>query len=401
MLVLEDPNTSLKTHNLIHDHFIKPQTIKTIFPSKTSGKHIISCENGMSYHGDIYYNKKSGYGILYNPDSSINYSGMWKDNKKHGFGVGYYENGVYKGQWFENHHHGQGVYIWKNGDIYEGYWKFDDKSGKGKFIKKDLGVILEGYWKDDKMYGKGQKIDKNGRYEGDFIDSQEHGRGKFYYNTGEKYKGSWDKGQKSGLGFFQYSNHHIEYYGYWTNDMRNGQGVQYYEDAKYVGNFKNNLRHGNGDYIWKNEWVYKGQWDEGKCSGMGKIYKPGGILFFDGFFNNFMRTGKGIQYNNNGKYEGNFKNNKANGFGVYTWKSGVKFEGNWIEGKRNGPGIVYCNDDVVVKIDQWNDDEVVELDPDDKLHHFEGVFFSKSRRNFNKFVRAIRMIAFKGNRKSI
>lgn len=401
MLVLEDSQISNKAHDFTVDIFAKHQTSGAIFPDKISGKHIILCENGMVYKGDFFDNKKSGYGILFNIDSSVNYSGMWKDNKKHGFGVKNYENGIYKGHWADNHHHGQGIYTWKNGDVYEGHWKSGHKSGKGKLIKKHKGVTFEGYWKDDKIQGRGQKIDKNGRYEGDFADSLEEGRGKFYYSTGEKYKGSWEKGQKSGLGFLQYPNHHVEYYGYWKNDMRNGQGVQYYEDAKYVGNFEDNLRHGTGDYIWKNGWIYKGQWNKGKCSGMGKLYKPGGVLFYDGFFDNFMRTGKGIQYNSNGMYEGNFKNNKANGFGVYTWKSGVKFEGNWIGGKRNGPGIVYCNENTVVKIDQWIDDEVVVLDPNDKFHHFEGVFFSRSRRNLNKFVRAIRMIAFKGNRNSI
>lgn len=41
----------------------------------------------------------------------------------------------------------------------------------------------------------------------------------------------------------------------------------------------------------------------------------------------------------NGKYQGQFKNEKRQGFGIYTWKNGNVYEGEWVDGGKNGLGI--------------------------------------------------------------
>ena len=44
--------------------------------------------------------------------------------------------------------------------------------------------------------------------------------------------------------------------------------------------------------------------------------------------------GKGVYKWADGRvYEGEFVNDKRNGFGIYTWTDGRRYEGNWISNK--------------------------------------------------------------------
>jgi hypothetical protein len=42
-----------------------------------------------------------------------------------------------------------GVHVWKDGSIYEGNWRNNVASGKGRIVHAD-GDCYEGEWKDDK-----------------------------------------------------------------------------------------------------------------------------------------------------------------------------------------------------------------------------------------------------------
>ena len=59
-----------------------------------------------------------------------------------------------------------------------------------------------------------------------------------------------------------------------------------------------------------------------------------------------IRDGYGCMYYKDGsKFEGEYVNDKINGFGIYTNKSGRKiYEGYWKDGKREGIGIYFCED---------------------------------------------------------
>ena len=38
------------------------------------------------------------------------------------------------------------------------------------------------------------------------------------------------------------------------------------------------------------------------------------------------------------KYEGEYKNDKKEGYGIFYWPDGRIFKGNWYEGKQHGEG---------------------------------------------------------------
>jgi hypothetical protein len=42
------------------------------------------------------------------------------------------------------------------------------------------------------------------------------------------------------------------------------------------------------------------------------------------------------RYSNGNKYEGDFKNSKPHGKGVYTWINGENYEGEWKVGLKEG-----------------------------------------------------------------
>ena len=53
------------------------------------------------------------------------------------------------------------------------------------------------------------------------------------------------------------------------------------------------------------------------------------------------RTGyTSIELRNGEHFEGELKDGKRDGFGIYTWPNGVRFEGSFKNGKRNGKGIL-------------------------------------------------------------
>ena len=92
----------------------------------------------------------------------------------------------------------------------------------------------------------------------------------------------------------------------------------------------NNNRHGNGILLNK-KFRYKGQFNNGKINGYGKIIfygKKEGEGEYEGYFKDNNIEGKGIMKWNNGNiYQGEMKNGKMNGFGKFIPKRGIPFQG--------------------------------------------------------------------------
>lgn len=56
--------------------------------------------------------------------------------------------------------HGHGVIIYKDGNIYEGQFRDDKRTGYGVYIWTD-GKKYEGWWYDSKQHGLGKSYDSN------------------------------------------------------------------------------------------------------------------------------------------------------------------------------------------------------------------------------------------------
>ena len=104
------------------------------------------------------------------------------------------------------------------------------------------------------------------------------------------------------------------------------------------------LKNENKNNIIKKEYDdgrYEGEMKNGKMEGKGIYYLNNGDRY-EGEFKNELREGKGIYYYNDGdRYEGEFKNDKREGKGIFYYNNGHRYEGDWRNDKMEGKGIYY------------------------------------------------------------
>jgi hypothetical protein len=115
----------------------------------------------------------------------------------------------------------------------------------------------------------------------------------------------------------------------WTNCL----GTWTLDDgAKYVGEFKDNKKYGQGTYTYANGAKYVGEWND-SADGQGTFTWPSGE-----------------------QYVGEWKDGFINGQGTFTWPSGEKYVGEWKDEKRNGQGT-YTYADGTVDEGIWENDK--------------------------------------------
>ena len=133
-----------------------------------------------------------------------------------------------------------------------------------------------------------------------------------------------------------------EIYGFSFNNFYNENGEIYF------GETKNNLKEGKGMLFYDkndefNRKSYDGDFKNDKANGNGVLLWNSGNLY-EGDFKDDKKEGKGIYYWNNGnKYVGDFINDKFEGKGILYYNNGNKYEGDYKSGKKEGKGIYYYN----------------------------------------------------------
>jgi hypothetical protein len=138
-------------------------------------------------------------------------------------------------------------------ELLEGEWWRNRKPGKGKgFIKFFATTIVATQFKV---------------YKGELNGLTMSGHGVMTYVNGQIYTGNWQFDQRCGYGECTYPNRFDSgvgrYFGLWSNDMREGQGVMAFS---------------NGD-------VYDGEWCEDRMNGKGQHY-----LLIDHYFCSLYST---------------------------------------------------------------------------------------------------------------
>ena len=127
------------------------------------------------------------------------------------------------------------------------------------------------------------------------------------------------------------------------NNTINNQELQH-ENGKYIGPVINGLAEGRG--IWygtKEPFVgdrYEGEFRNNKKEGKGIYWWHDGDRY-EGDLRNGKKEGKGIEYYNNGdRYEGEFKNSKKEGKGIFYFSNGDRKMGDYYNGKPIGKHVM-------------------------------------------------------------
>jgi hypothetical protein len=107
----------------------------------------------------------------------------------------------------------------------------------------------------------------------------------------------------------------LHYIGEVKNGLANGYGIAILETgSRYVGEWKDNMRHGNGEFYW----------DDGES------------------------------------YKGNYVNDLREGYGVYIFETGEKYVGQWKKDMRDGVGKFYGEDGKLLAEGVWEKDELID-----------------------------------------
>lgn len=145
------------------------------------------------------------------------------------------------------------------------------------------------------------------------------------FPNGDRYRGeAAGDNIKDGKGEFFCAEDGSTYVGDWRNNLKHGHGkltVPGDYGFTYSGRFEKGERSGDGSCTFNNGRSYVGEWRHDKMHGTGVLKAAPGEDFmqYDGQFNNGLRCGTGrCVYSNGDVYEGLFSKDKRHGLGVLT-----------------------------------------------------------------------------------
>lgn len=339
-----------------------------------TGHGKIIWRNGDFYEGNFAANKISGFGVIKyaenNPKNLTSYSGEWRNDIFNGAGELEWTSGEkFSGNFLNGNMNGNGTYIWPDGRRYNGFMNGKTMNGFGimNYAADDESyrVSYEGNWKDDNWNGYGQLILSFGdRYVGQFVDNEAEGKGTYFSAEGKKFVGEWKSGKIHGFGKLIFPPNNTKnfktYEGEWKDNKKQGYGkLIWVSGEEYEGNFDNEVITGKGTFTWNDGRKYVGEFEDNNIRGQGSLFFPpndrlgrekyvgeiktkspledipSNTLKFEGFGTlHYLPENS----NNLKMYEGDWKDDKKQGYGKLTWTSGEMYEGDFFNDAAHGSG---------------------------------------------------------------
>ena len=118
--------------------------------------------------------------------------------------------------------------------------------------------------------------------------------------------------------------------------------------AQYYGywNADTDEREGCGVMIWEDGSRYDGSWRQNKANGAGRLIHADGDIY-EGNWLDDKASGHGIYYHQDGAvYDGQWRDDKQDGHGAESWPDGSRYEGNYGDGKKEGKGRFCWADEI-------------------------------------------------------
>ncbi|XP_070570494.1 LOW QUALITY PROTEIN: alsin-like [Ptychodera flava] len=180
-----------------------------------------------------------------------------------------------------------------------------------------------------------------------------HGKGTMTWPDGSKYTGKFIQGLQQGHGMYtipsgEASKADYMYDGQWLEGKMHGAGILRYQNGDiYEGYFKENQRHGHGmlrcgSLTSSSPSVYIGEWNSDKRCGYGVMDDINRGEKYMGMWHDDYRHGNGLVVTLDGVYyEGTFTHNKLSGVGLLITEDGTSYEGELATGPTlNGKGVL-------------------------------------------------------------
>ena len=137
----------------------------------------------------------------------------------------------------------------------------------------------------------------------------------------------------------------------------------------YIGEKKNNKRHGQGSYTWSNGNKYVGEYKDGEMSGQGTYTWVEGRKYVGEWKDDKMHGHGSLTDPDGHKYVGEFIDDEFHGLGIMMFPDGSKYDGGFEDGVQCGEGTFTSADGKVEK-GTWEKEESKEKkDGFDFLRH--------------------------------
>ena len=245
-------------------------------PDDDESNDMILLINTMNNNKGMNHTKEDGMVIEYQGEKFLYIGETDKNGLPIGFGILYTDGKKFEGNFYKYKLIGLGRYINEEGVCFEGIFEDNKLVSKATIItinENNKRVEYFGDVVDFKKNGKGKEFSENEYiYTGNFLDNLKHGIGELeYLDTGDIYKGEFNKGEITGKGTYKWSSGE-KYEGTFLNGIKHGKGEYSWPDgSKYIGEYKNGIREGKGKYIWEDGRIFNGYFKDGKPDGKGKI----------------------------------------------------------------------------------------------------------------------------------
>jgi len=284
------------------------------------------------------------------PINVVVYKGSFKKGLRDGQGEGVVAGGrgFYKGGWKKGQRHGTKceMTLFEESNWQKVVYKYfgdyvdDTRESSSAVLETGSGARYEGPFENDEKCGHGRQSFTDGSaYIGDFKNNKRHGYGDCHFGDGSRYSGQWKEGGRSGVGSLVMSDYYT-YTGEWVADKRTGQGQLLTPSGTvfYEGGFLRNKFHGQGKLTISADVTYQGGFSFGKKHGVGVFSEPGPRVF-RGRYQDDLKHGTGVLELPESVTTGVWKEDKLNGTGSITYRSGGKLVADFKDGHLTGRSV--------------------------------------------------------------
>ena len=198
----------------------------------------------------------------------------------------------------------------------------------------------------NKKFGFGVLYLPNGvKIQGSFNNDTLEGFGRVIDEKGTVSEGHFSKGVLEGKGMQILLNGQI-FIGNFIGGVREGKGYEENDEIMYEGMYKGDKKEGKGSITFKKiDENYEGEFHDDKIDGFGKYKWKNGNEYI-GFFSKGKMDGKGrFTWGDGSEYFGTYVNGIKEGYGQFTWNNGKTYNGPFENGKMQGEGILEFNGD--------------------------------------------------------